>query len=69
MSRWNPIERIKNADKCDAGKWLCIIGAGILTLFAGLFDTKVKDRQYEKKMGETIEKQANRLLEKWKSEG
>ena len=63
MSKWNPIDRIKEADKSTLGKWACLIGAGLLGLFANLFDTRHKDKLYEKKLGEEVEKQVQRLSE------
>lgn len=64
MSGFHPFQSLKKADGSTIGKWACVIGAGILTLFATLFDTKCKDRQYEQKMDKAIAKQAAKLLEK-----
>ena len=69
MSKWNPIDRIRKADKHDVGKWVCLIFAGLLTMIGGWFDTKVKDKQYERKMDEAIEKQAKNLLKESSTEG
>lgn len=65
----HPIQRIKNADKVDVGKWTFIGLAGIFTFIATLFDTKSKDRQYERRLGSEIEKQAKKLLAEQKTEG
>ena len=54
-------------DKLSVGKWL-MIGLGALCGFiATLFDTKIKDKLYEKKLDQEIEKQAKKLLEEEKA--
>jgi len=50
-------------DKLSVFKWLLIGIGGLCGLFATFFDTKIKDRLYEKKLDKEIERQTKRLLE------
>lgn len=49
-------------DKLSIGKWLLIAIGGLCGLCATFFDTKIKDRLYEKKLDKEIERQTKRLL-------
>ena len=56
-----------HCDKLSIGKWVLIGLGGLCGLIATLFDTKIKDRLYEKKLDKEIERQAKRLLEEDKA--
>lgn len=56
-----------HADKWTIGKWLLIGFGALCGAIATLFDTKIKDRLYEKKLDKEIERQAKRMLEEEKA--
>lgn len=56
---WNNLK----ADKTVLGKWGCLLGAGVFTLVAGLFDQKIKDKRFEATLQEEVRKVAGRHQE------
>ena len=50
-------------DKDTALKWSLIGGGGLLTLCGEWVDRRIKDKRYNKKMTEEVQKQAAKLLE------
>ena len=50
-------------DKAKLGSWGCILGAGVLTLVAGLFDQHSKNKQYESVLREEIQKKLDKTMD------
>ena len=66
MSKFNPFawlgDKIRNIDRDDLFKWLCIGGAGLLGFVGGIFDNRSKDRFTRKKIAEEVHDQVSELL-------
>lgn len=64
MKEWfsNVWENMKR-DKASLGKWGFLLGAGVMTLVAGLFDQKIKDQRFEATLQEEVRKVAGRYQE------
>ena len=60
------IYRVKNADKDNIWQWSLFGLAGLIGLVAQIFDTKVKDKKYEKRLDAEIQAHAKRLMEEKK---
>lgn len=64
MSRF--LERIKwrlsHVDKDDALKWGFLVGGGLLTFVANIFDQRKKDRVYREETAKEAAKKIDQLL-------
>lgn len=56
-------ENFKAKDKTVLGKWGFLLGAGVMTLIAGLFDQRIKDKKFEMTLEEEVKKVAERYQE------
>ncbi len=53
-------DKLDDIDWLNVGKWLCLLGGGLLTLIGGtVFGEKIKDRQFKK----TVEKEVRSRLD------
>lgn len=55
-------DKIKSMDKAELGSYLCVGGAGLISLLGGVLDKKSKDRKFKEEMTKEIRKQAATLL-------
>ena len=60
-------DNVRAKDKNVLGKWGFLLGAGVMTLVAGLFDQKLKDKKFEMTLEEEVKKVAARYKDEHKA--
>jgi len=58
-------DKLEDIDWLNVGKWLCLLGGGLLTLIGGtIFGEKIKEREFTKEVSKQVKARLDQITKK-----